>query len=151
MNYEGPRHYRLTRRLRRIAKAYDLGLRFKPSVGFEAEYWVNERIAVLQLDVTATELVSNFFHELGHHIDHVTGRFRTFYDSRTPLYLQRRVSLKAERHADKVGEELCSLFFPKVRFKRSYRSREDAQFNRDYYADGRRTNPLTRTLMRGMV
>lgn len=151
MHYDGPRHERLTRKLRRIAKLYGMKLRFKPSVGFEAEYWFGEQTAMVQLDNSSQELISNFFHELGHHIDYTSGLFRTFYDSRSPLYVQRKISLRAERHADLVGERLCKQYFPKIKFRRSYRSPEDVQFNRDYYADGRRTNPLTRTLMEGRV
>lgn len=151
MEYDGPKHERVTKKLRRIARLHDMKLRFKPSVGLKAEYWVGDSLAILQLEVTERELVSNFFHELGHHLDYTSGLFRSFYSPKTPLYVQRKVSLKAERHADKIGERLCRKYFPKVKFRKSYRSREDIQFNRDYYADGRRTNPLTRTLMQGSL
>lgn len=137
MCYDGPRHERITKKLRKIAKEYNLKLWFKPSISFSGEYHVGDDRAVVQLDNPSATVISTFFHELGHHIDFHEGRFPTFYDISSPLYRQRKVALKAERHADMVGQRLCKKYFPNVKFQKSYRSESDIDYLRYYYADGR--------------
>lgn len=135
MDYDGPRHERLTKRLRRIAKAHGLKLWFR-DVGFSGEYHVGENRAVVQLDNTASHVISTFFHELGHHLDFHAGRYPSFYKD-TPLYMQRRVALKAELSADRLGQKLCKKYFPKVKYAKSYRSEGDLIYLKWYYSDGR--------------
>ena len=141
MSYEGPHHVRITRKLRRIAKEHGLKLWFVPSLGAGGEYCVGEDRAVVLLDHTAAQLISIFFHELGHHVDYHAGLYPSYYRD-TPLYRQRRIALRAERHADAVGKKLCRKYFPKVKYQKSYHTEDDIDFLNEGIADGRRKSIL---------
>lgn len=137
MEYEGPHHSRLTKRLRKIAKEFGLKLWFTKQFSISGEYHTGDDRAVVNLDNAFDHVASTFFHELGHHLDYHKGLYPSFYGS-TPLYKQRRIALKAERHADKIGKKLCKKYFPKVKYHDSYKSDEDLDYLKNMYGDGRR-------------
>jgi len=137
MEYDGPRHDRIRKKLHKIAKTHGVRLWFRPSLGFSGEYHVGCDLIIVQLDNPAVRVISTFFHELGHHTDFHNKIFRDFYDNNAPLKRMRPTALKAERHADATGEKLCKKYFPKIKYEQSYRTAEDLYYLRAYYADGR--------------
>jgi hypothetical protein len=100
-------------------------LRSRRNITFSGEYCQIKETAWINLDNPSRIVISTFFHELGHHLDYKSGKFRAFYDLRYSLAAQRRVALRAERHADFVGQKLCKKFFPKVKYDKSYVKQED--------------------------
>lgn len=151
MKYEGPRHERITKKLRKIAKQYGLKLWFR-DVEFSGEYHVGFDRAVVSLNKPSYQVISTFFHELGHHLDYHNGKYPSFYQS-TPLYKQRRVALKAELSADRLGQKLCKKYFPKIKYHTSYRTEEDLIYLEWYYSDGRtlRSKELTAMVKKAKV
>lgn len=123
---------KLIKELRKIAKMYGMKLYTKPTMSCQGEYSHNKKSAWINLDQEHDPLVSTFFHELGHHIDYTEGKFVKFYDNRSSLATLRAISLRAERHADKVGQTLCKKYFPSVRYEKAYRNREDVEWLKDY-------------------
>lgn len=133
MEYEGPKHTQALKKLKKIAKLYKLSVRFVYSMSCSGEYHPNKKMARVLLDNPLRLVISSFFHELGHHIDYTSGLYKSFYLSSSSLTNMRRHALSAELHTDKVGEELCNHHFPKVKYDRSYRSKADQQWLRDYF------------------
>lgn len=123
---------KLIKKLRVIAKSYGMRLHTKPQMSCQGEYAHTKRTAWINLSQTEDQLVSTFFHELGHHIDYSNGKFAKFYDNRSSLATLRAISLRAERHADWVGQKLCKKYFPHVRYEKAYRNREDVEWLKDY-------------------
>ena len=143
-DYDGPLHTRLVNKLQSIAKQFSLKLYFRhDSDKFSGEYWTGSDTVVVMLDNSYNDVVSIFFHELGHHLDYKLGRFPVFYNLSSPLYKQRAVALKAERSADKTGQQLCKVFFPKVKYVKSYIHKYELDYLKEFYADGRFKNHLT--------
>lgn len=132
------RHYRAQRRIRRIAYAFGVKLKICSSKNFLAEYECGSKTIRISLEEERDTFISMFFHELGHYVEHVFNKYKTFYHSKTPLYKMRLVALKAERSADKTGRRLCKIYFPDVKYESSYRTKDEIEFNREYYKDGRR-------------
>lgn len=129
-------YLKLRKKLHKIAKEYKVKLRFREFVSFGGD-WYYGTIRISIKNTTKREIISNFFHELGHHIDYTNKLYPSFYNSKSSWAKLRRISLKAERHADKVGQQLCKKYFPKIKFMRSYLSENNIKYNKLYYSDGR--------------
>lgn len=91
----------------------------------------------IKLIKNSKELLDYFFHELGHFIDDDLGKFKKYYIERTPLYQLRKVTVRAEIHADQIGESIFKQFFPQLKYDRSYRTKEDKRFLLWFYGDKR--------------
>ncbi len=86
----------------------------------------------------ARVVISTFFHELSHYLDHRDGLFKRFYSLATPKYVLRRIALRAERHADERGRKECQKMFPRVKYVVVYRSSVDVHYLKLYYKDWRK-------------
>lgn len=116
---------------------------------FAGYYNPTDKIIKLNIEMSANELISTFFHELAHFLDHRDGLFKTFYSNSVPKYVIRRMALKAERHADKRGAKECKKYFPKVKFMYQYRNAFAVDMLRRMYQDYRK--PLTPSLRKSKV
>jgi len=133
-----PKHVRLIARLRRIAKEYGARLYIWTSDdGSSGQYCMLTRHLFVARDLTYRQTVSAFFHELCHFLDHRDGIFKRFYSASTSLKDNRFLALRAELHTDNRAQKLTKEYFPKLRYVKAYRSKQDITFLMDYYKDGR--------------
>lgn len=118
-------------KIKQIAKDFKINVKFE-KINFTG-YFLKPNIIVINKSITIRETVSTFFHELGHYIDFKNKLFSTIYDDRTSMKTKRKIVLRAEIHADKIGERYCRKYFPKIRYERVYRSKSDQKFLHLYY------------------
>jgi hypothetical protein len=146
MNFDiYPQHTRLYARLRKIAKSYGTRLYLSSKLEEdEGQYDIYSRNIWVATGLDTRTTISAFFHELAHFLDHKDGLFSRFYNSSSPMYVNRFLALRAERHTDKRGQVLCKRYFPKIRYKKAYISKEDIQYLKDQYQDGRLRNAKIR-------
>ena len=127
----------LIQRLKAIAKDFDA--EFEIHYGKEARggyYNVDKRSFVICDGYSGKRhIVTAFFHELAHCLDHRDGMFKNYYAKRRTNKTKRRIALRAELHTDRLGEALCKFFFPNTRYRRSYRSKKHYEFLMAYYKD----------------
>lgn len=132
------RYYRLLKQLKNIAKLFKISLRLVENKDYSGEYNCLDKTISICIDEERNTIISSFFHELGHFVDHSTGKYPSFYKTKSPLYKQRMISLRAERSADEVGKRLCKAYFPNTKYEKSYLTKAEIKYNREYYKDGRK-------------
>jgi len=112
---------RLKKELTNIAHLYGAKIRFShtriiPCVDTHAKI-----IYMTFFRHTDGLLISHFFHELGHILDHETGVYRDYYKKFPTKKYLKRFAVKAEMHADLSGEKLQRLWYPRLTFIHTYK------------------------------
>lgn len=136
--YEGPKHTDTCKKLRAIAKIFNVKLKFAVLVKSDGDYASWSNLIRVSLDQSKNNLIMTFFHELGHCIDHRRGKYPEYYKPVPVLKIARRVGLRAERSADNTGRLLCKYFFPKIKYLDSYVTKKEVDYHRWYYRDKRK-------------
>lgn len=82
-------------------------------------------------------------HELSHIICHREGIYKIYHHEniskkKFARYI-RKYGLRAERHVDKMGMQLMSIYFPDLKYQQTYLSEEDVKW---YYKWIERNYPL---------
>ena len=123
-----------------IASFYGCEVKFdsKRSGGF----WLGESIVVGTSSNTG-DVISTFCHELAHFINWKTGKFPIYHnpnnfehmDEIFPHYSKRvRYSLQAEIFTDKQGKKLCKEWFPRIKYRTTYKNTKACyEFLNGYY------------------
>lgn len=128
----------IRRKLRRIAASYGIKITFRYLDGTMAGFMSRTKPIFIALEKRLTEhqIISTFFHELGHFVDRAEGKYAKFYlittMKRDKVYL-RRNALRAELHADATGKKLMKSYFPELRYLKAYGTKKARQFLKDYY------------------
>lgn len=122
-------------RLRKIAKTFGARLHMSSTVELNGTYDYETSLICVSKVNTRAGIISTFFHELGHHVEYTSGKYKNYYNYRRSLKTQRRLALRAERSADKTGEQLCKKFYPNVRYERAYRTAHEIDYLRWDYSD----------------
>lgn len=129
---------RVRDRLKRIAKEHGVKVRFHKAPKFYGGYYYGDKKNICVVETSTHDwFVSAFFHELAHVFEHRDGIYARYYARRTPLWIRRKIALRAERHTDKRAQVICKKYFPKVRYKYGYRSKWAVEYLRGYFADSR--------------
>lgn len=126
---------------RAIAKLFGVNLRYeKVDVNEGSGYYdmdfneiVLDKEQYFYKDLFAEDgFMSGFFHELAHHYQHTNGLFiKLFTAAPQEAY---KVALRAEHHADCLGAELMSLFYPELHYFAGYTDNEnDRKFLKNIY------------------
>lgn len=130
------KHKRLIKELRQIAKEYGIKVRFRLHKDLEAYYDCVDKEIVIDYNTTKQStdrvLLSNFFHELAHFLDHKEKKFINYYKASTPLYKLRRIALNAELHTDNRAIKLSKQYY-NFRYVKAYRNKEHRQWLKEYY------------------
>lgn len=110
--------------LRQIASFYGCRVRFIRKHG---GFYHGEFIEVGRGN-TLSEILSIFFHELGHFKNWKTGKFAVYHDPKSKilkqipdLWKRVRYALRAEIYTEKVGRELQREWFPGIRYHAFYK------------------------------
>jgi hypothetical protein len=125
--------------LRGLARKYCVRLYFnkkKSSLG-QARYWA--RSISIKRDQPISDMVSVFFHELGHIHCHDEGKWRSYHNTNPPSKLTERerrlilrTGLRAERWIDKWASSEMAKHFPGLRYTSNYGDKATAtQFLND--------------------
>lgn len=107
-------------KMKMIAKQYNLKLHFKKSMKDAGQYHPSKEKIVINKKYPEYLQAMIFCHELGHHFQKVRGTFKDGYNAPIGSALHKRYFLKIERHADKLGKELCADYFPELEYKGFY-------------------------------
>lgn len=126
------------RELKAICKAYNVKLKItsKSSGGF---YWKDT--IYLSKYLKHKDYLDVFFHELAHYKNDIENRFPLYHKVSSSKLIKKmgirrfcRYALKAEIYTDKVGKELCKLWYPKHKYTISYKNDNyNYGFLRGYY------------------
>jgi hypothetical protein len=117
---------KLIRELRSIAASLGARCHFTKHMMGGCHIEAN-RIAVGLKNIKSNaELISIFFHEIGHVWCYQNGRYKIYHSNATlktksAQKKHKRLALRAEVFADKVGERLCEDYYPLTKYQRSYR------------------------------
>lgn len=129
------KHKKLKYQLKKIAKEIEVKVSFE-----SCKYWVHGGHALVENNEiwvnpnnTIRNIISSFFHEIGHILDYRVGIYKNYYVGN--LNDVKRLGLRAELHADKTGYWLCRKYFSKFRYSFSYRKKLDRDYLRSYYEE----------------
>lgn len=123
-------------RLKRIAKEHNVKARFhKPPKPYGGFYAGDKKSIVVVTYADLRWLISAFFHELSHVLEHREGIYANYYRRKSTLPVRRKLALRAERHTDKRAQMICKKYFPKIRYRYGYRQQWQVEFLQDYFTD----------------
>lgn len=114
--------------LRRIAKVYGCRVKFSNYPG--GCHRGNGQIEI-GWDSSKARLISVFCHELGHHLNTQNKKYPIFHSNLSVRSMIKKLgsfdravdySLKAEIYTEKVGKELCGIWFPKIKYEGWYKN-----------------------------
>ncbi len=86
---------------------------------------------------TTEDFLSCAMHEACHVFCYREGKYKTYHSwtgstrNKNVIKTIRHTALRAERYVDKRAERLMRKLFPKIRYKRSYRSKSDVEYLRN--------------------
>lgn len=97
--------------------------------------WYNPRTQAIRISRGKTsEMISTFFHELGHRYCYDMGIWKDYhrinYKNGRPVFTVKQLKgilkngLKAERWVDKWGEKMMNTMFPMLPYRKGYVSKE---------------------------
>jgi hypothetical protein len=118
--------------LKLIAKIYKIDVRFYNKLKGASGYAMPWKNKIYVLKTSKSDTISIFFHELGHVVDFRNKKYIKYNGGKGNYNYLKKFSLLAERHADNTGKNLCKKYFPKIKWKDAYRTRNDIKFLNDF-------------------
>lgn len=124
--------------LKQIAKIYGVKIKLtnKSRGGF---YWDNT--IYLSKNMNSKDTLDVFFHELAHYKNDIENKYPLYHHVSSSKLIRIygikwfcRYALKAEIYTDKIGKNLCKIWFPKHKYEISYKNDNyNYGFLRGYY------------------
>lgn len=114
--------------LTEICKIYGCILKFsnKNTGGL---YW--KGVIVLSENMSTKETISVFCHELAHYKNDIENKYPIFHKTNHCKAIKKmgrkkfaRYALNAELYTEKIGKELCKIWFPDFKFKAGYKNNQ---------------------------
>lgn len=112
--------------IRDIAKLHNVKISFKSK---ESGGWYFKGIIDVGTNNSTNELISVFCHELGHHKNWIESKYKDYHNlshrqflKKYGLYKSAIMGLEAEIYTEKVGKELCAIWFPGVKYRTEYKN-----------------------------
>jgi len=120
----------IRKELRIIAAKMGCKIMFKRCVD-EAEVDLYKYIIYLDKDLNNNKLISLFCHELAHIISKCAGKFPIYHND---IYGSNffRTAYRAEVFVDKIGKKICSILYPKVKYKGFY---DGSKYSKKWFKD----------------
>jgi len=120
---------RLKRYIKDIAKLHGCKITFVNDAG-GGRYWKNK--IWVGIKTTDRELISTFCHELAHHKNTIEGKHGIYHSTdyssdgvkKYGINRYADIMLKAEVYTEKVGKEICKIWFPGVKYDVAYKNDE---------------------------
>lgn len=83
------------------------------------------RITIYGVDHFNTDqIVSAFCHELGHHVNKLNNKFYYYHNNDSSftnnLSIKLNYAFRAEQYTDKIGRQLCKIWFPNTKYIATY-------------------------------
>jgi hypothetical protein len=116
---------RLKAYMRQIAALYGCKVHFTRSFAGGFAH-LDGNIAVGLKSVPADQFITVFCHELAHHCNQIDGRFKLYHHPDQLWFNPKKIkdsfnyAYRAEQFTDRVGRELCSVWFPQIEYTTAY-------------------------------
>lgn len=123
----------LKKELTQIAHSYGSKIRFSNTTVIPCVDIFKKIIYMACFEHSTNLFISEFFHELGHVIDHKNGIYRGYYKSFPTKKYLRRFAVQAEMHADLSGEKLMQIYYPRLTFVHTYKYKSWQKWLREYW------------------
>ena len=121
---------KLKDKLKQIAHFYGCKVRFI-KVKDEAEVDLEKGIIYCDKDLEENMLISLFFHELAHIHNKISKRYYDYhYDIIGSTFF--KTAYKAEQYTDKLGKELCEIWFSEIKYRGFY---TDTRVSKRWFED----------------
>lgn len=133
--------------IRKIADLYGAKVRFFNirEHGPSGYFRYDDQVLLIGRSKDKAEMLSTFFHELGHYYCWENGiwpsyhrwRFRKdlpIFNARELRYIV-RTGLRTERWVDNWGKATMKLYYPELRYRTTYRSKESVKWYNENFLD----------------
>ena len=111
--------------IKTIAKLHGCRLYLTKGCAKGGMFWGG--MIIIGLDCSTKELISIFCHELGHYKNWIEGVHKVYHTMDFNIAIKKmglskyvRLALEAEVYTEKMGKEICKIWFPGVKFMAMY-------------------------------
>jgi hypothetical protein len=130
---------RIKRIISELSKTYGVRVYYSKylDISGEARYW--KGTMTLSSNQNVGNILSAFFHELGHIYCYRNNKWTSFHNPKTPDKMSEvektllcKTALRAERWVDNYGKKEMFKYFPNISYSVAYQSQEDIDFLSEY-------------------